>query len=142
GAWHCLIGHDFIIPSIATPLFQGHILSPFWWMLLLGTGLFLAYMPMQIVLFERMIAYFRIRANAGFFVYLCDSIGYLGSVVLMLYKEFFMKDMNWSVVLIRFTYLQTVIALLLLVAACIFFFRRTRSVQKEDLSSAAVHSVS
>lgn len=137
-----IVGIGFLISAAATFLFQFGSISPFWWMLLIGTGLFLAYMPMQIVLFERMIAYFRIRANAGFFVYLCDSIGYLGSVVLMLYKEFFMKDMNWSVVLIRFTYLQTVIALLLLVAACIFFFRRTRSVQKEDLSSAAVHSVS
>jgi hypothetical protein len=90
-------------------------------MLLLGTGLFLAYMPMQIALFERMIAHFRIKANAGFFVYMCDSIGYLGSVVLMLYKEFFMKEMNWSVVLMKFTYLQAVISLLLLamISKCI-----------------------
>src|SRR5690606_19793042 len=137
GAWHCLIGHDFIIPSIATPLFQGHILSPFWWMLLLGTGLFLAYMPMQIALFERMIAHFRIKANAGFFVYMCDSIGYLGSVVLMLYKEFFMKEMNWSVVLIKFTYLQAAISILLLAVACIFFYRSAVRARNGTLHVAA-----
>ncbi|MBX2922215.1 MAG: hypothetical protein KF746_08495 [Chitinophagaceae bacterium] len=118
-----IIAAGFLISGVATLLFQLKAISPFWWMLLLGTGLFLSYMPMQIALFERMIAYFRIKANAGFFVYMCDSIGYLGSVVLMLYKEFFMKDLNWSVVLIKFTYLQSVLAGLLLLVACIFFYR-------------------
>ncbi len=118
-----IIALGFFISGIATLLFQWHKISPFWWMFLLGTGLFLAYMPMQIALFERMIAFFRIKANAGFFVYLCDSIGYLGSVVLMLYKEFFMKDLKWSLVLIKFTYLQSVISLILLALSCIFFFK-------------------
>jgi hypothetical protein len=132
-----IIGIGFIITAMATFLFQKHILSPFWWMLLLGTGLFLAYMPMQIALFERMIAHFRIKANAGFFVYMCDSIGYLGSVVLMLYKEFFMKEMNWSVVLIKFTYLQAAISLLLLAAACIFFYRSAVRAKSSALHVAA-----
>ena len=132
-----IIGAGFIITAMATILFQKHILSPFWWMLLLGTGLFLAYMPMQIALFERLIAHFRIKANAGFFVYMCDSIGYLGSVVLMLYKEFFMKEMNWSVVLMKFTYFQAVISLLLLAAACIFFYKRAVRARKSELTVTA-----
>lgn len=127
-----IIAIGFLISGGATLLFQMHKISPFWWMLLIGTGLFLAYMPMQIALFERMIAYFRIKANAGFFVYMCDSIGYLGSVVLMLYKEFFMKDLNWSVVMIRFTYLQTLVAGVLLIGACIFFYRSTRTLKAKD----------
>ncbi|HTN07304.1 DUF5690 family protein [Agriterribacter sp.] len=118
-----IIGAGFLITALATFLFQKHMITPFWWMLLLGTGLFLAYMPMQIALFERLIAHFRIKANAGFFVYMCDSIGYLGSVVLMLYKEFFMKEMNWSLVLMKFTYLQAAISLVLLAAACVFFYK-------------------
>lgn len=122
-----IIAIGFFISGIATLMFQLHKISPFLWMFLLGTGLFLAYMPMQIALFERMIAFFRIKANAGFFVYMCDSIGYLGSVVLMLYKEFFMKDLQWSMVLIKFTYLQSVLSLLLLCVACVFFFRITKN---------------
>lgn len=118
-----ILGLGFIITVAATLLFQRHVISPFWWMLLLGTGLFLAYMPMQIALFERLIAHFRIKANAGFFVYICDSIGYLGSVLLLLYKEFFMKDLQWSVVLIKFTYFQAAISLVLLAASCVFFYR-------------------
>ncbi|MGN6438456.1 MAG: DUF5690 family protein [Agriterribacter sp.] len=126
-----IIATGFLISGSATFLFQLHIISPFLWMLLIGTGLFLAYMPMQIALFERMIAYFRIKANAGFFVYMCDSIGYLGSVVLMLYKEFFMKDLQWSRVLIKFTYLQSVLAGILLLIACAFFYWSANRVKKE-----------
>ncbi len=118
-----IIAVGFLISALATVLFQMNKISPFWWMMLIGTGLFLAYMPMQIALFERMIAYFRVKANAGFFVYMCDSIGYLGSVVLMLYKEFFMKDLNWSMVLIRFTYLQSGLAAILLLITAVFFYR-------------------
>ncbi|MFT3751226.1 MAG: DUF5690 family protein [Agriterribacter sp.] len=121
-----IIAIGFFISGFATLLFQLHKISPFLWMFLLGTGLFLAYMPMQIALFERMIAFFRIKANAGFFVYMCDSIGYLGSVVLMLYKEFFMKDLQWSLVLIKFTYLQALLSLALLAVACIFFFKTAK----------------
>jgi hypothetical protein len=95
-------------------------------MLFLGTGLFLAYIPMQIALFERMIATFRIKSNAGFFVYICDSIGYLGSVILLLYKEFFSKSLHWSAVMIKFSYLTTFISIALMLAAFIFFYRKLK----------------
>lgn len=136
-----ILALGFIISGGATLLFQRHIISPFMWMLLLGTGLFLAYMPMQIALFERMIAFYRIKANAGFFVYICDSIGYSGSVILMLYKEFFMKDMKWSQVMIDFTYLQSVLSLLLLAGACIFFYKHSRQVKAQHIDAASLQSV-
>jgi hypothetical protein len=93
-------------------------------MLLVGMGMFLAYTPIQVVLFERMIAVFKIKANAGFFVYICDSVGYLGSVGLLLYKEFFMKNLSWAKVLMQFSYLLTGICILLLVLSAIFFNRK------------------
>ena len=66
------------------------------------------------------------RANAGFFVYICDATGYLGSVGLTLYKEFFMKDINWSKLLINFSYMQSVVSLGILLFTIIFFYRRKR----------------
>jgi len=105
----------------STLLFHLHILSPFWWMLLVGMGMFLAYTPIQVVLFERMIALFKVKANAGFFVYICDSVGYLGSVGLLLYKEFFMRNLSWVKVLMQFSYLLTIICIVLLVLVVIFF---------------------
>jgi len=86
--------------------------------------MFLAYTPIQVALFDRMIALFKIKANAGFFVYICDSVGYLGSVGLLLYKELFMKNLSWAKVLMQFSYLLTVICMLLLLFTAIFFNRK------------------
>jgi hypothetical protein len=95
-------------------------------MLLTGTGLFLAYIPFQVAMFERMIAFFRVKANAGFFVYICDAIGYLGSVMLLLYREFMMKDLSWSTMLIRFSYMQGIVSITLMVLCIGFFLSRKK----------------
>ncbi|WP_214225498.1 DUF5690 family protein [Pedobacter sp. B4-66] len=119
-----LIALGLLLSGTSTLFFQMHLISPFWWMLLVGMGMFLAYTPIQVVLFDRMIALFKIKANAGFFVYICDSVGYLGSVLLLLYKEFFMRDLSWCNVLIRFSYALTVVCLVLMVMVSIFFNRK------------------
>ena len=119
-----LIASGILLSGGSTLLFQLNLLSPFWWILLIGMGLFLAYTPMQVALFERMIALFRMKANAGFFVYICDAIGYLGSVALLLYKEFFMKAISWAKVLIQFSYILTGTCLLFLILSALFFNRK------------------
>jgi hypothetical protein len=119
-----LIASGILLSGGSTLLFQLNILSPFWWILLIGMGLFLTYIPMQVALFERMIALFRMKANAGFFVYICDAIGYLGSVALLLYKEFFMKSISWAKVLIQFSYILTGTCLLFLGLSALFFNRK------------------
>ncbi len=113
-----------LITGVSTLLFHLHILSPFFWMLFIGMGMFLAYTPVQVVLFERMFAVFKTKGNAGFFMYMCDSIGYLGSVGLLLYKEFFMHNISWANVMIKFSYLLTGISVILLVLSVLFFNRK------------------
>ena len=132
-----LIGFGLLLGAMSTFLFQIHVLSAFWWMLLLGMGLFLAYIPMQVALFERTIALFRMKANAGFFVYICDATGYLGSVGLTLYKEFFMSGLNWSKLLINFSYAQSAVSLVILFFTVIFFYRRKSALLTEKVIPAA-----
>ena len=127
------------LSTLATLLFHTGAIPPFWWMLLSGTGLFLAYIPFQVAMFERMIAFFRIKANAGFFVYICDAIGYLGSVMLLLYKEFMMKDLSWSSMLIRFSYMQGIVSVTLMILCIAFFLNRKR--QTQPLQPITVESV-
>jgi len=135
-ATNALVVAGLFFSGFSTLLFSSHVISPFWWMLLTGTGLFLAYIPFQVVMFERMIALFRIKANAGFFVYICDSIGYLGSVLLLLYKNFFMSEISWSNLLTHFCYAQTIISIALMVIAIIFFFKKNKTtIIKPQVSS-------
>jgi hypothetical protein len=59
--------------------------------------LYLGYIPFNCIFFERLIAAFRINGNVGFLIYVADSFGYLGSVLVMLSKELFDVDLKWSV---------------------------------------------
>lgn len=119
-----LIAVGILLTGASTLLFHRHAIGPYSWMLSLGTGLFLAYIPIQVAVFERLIALFRMKANAGFFVYGCDAVGYLGSVGLLLYREFFMKDLRWSRVLMQFSYLLCFACLALLITAFVYFNRK------------------
>jgi len=55
----------------------------FQFMVLLGTGLYLPYVAVHTTIFERLIAIMRDRGNLGFLMYVADSAGYFGYVILM-----------------------------------------------------------
>jgi hypothetical protein len=61
-------------------------LGSFAFMVLLGTGLYLPYVAVHTTIFERLIAIMRNRGNLGFLMYVADSAGYLGYVILMIAK--------------------------------------------------------
>jgi len=116
-----VIFSGILMAGVSTFLFENHLISGFFWMLTIGTGMFLAFTVIQSALFDRLIALFRLKANAGFFVYICESFGYLSSVGLLLYKEFFVKQLSWSKVLMQFIYFQVAVSLLLLLCANLYF---------------------
>ena len=120
------------IAGLGTYLFKMAMIDGFYWMLLVGLGMFLSYTVLQSVMFDRMIALFRVKANAGYFVYICESIGYLCSAGLLLYKEFFMKQLSWAKVLMQFTYLQFGVGLLLLVVGNILFEKYSMADNTKD----------
>lgn len=47
--------------------------------------------------FERFIACFKIRGNVGFFIITIDFVGYLGTLALLFFKEYFASHINWAV---------------------------------------------
>ncbi|HAD14446.1 MAG TPA: hypothetical protein DCF33_18645, partial [Saprospirales bacterium] len=78
-----------------TFLFEQNLLSPLWWMVISGFGLFLPYILFNGVLFDRFMAAFREKGNVGFLMYVADSIGYLGSVLIMLWRNFWGGSLSW-----------------------------------------------
>lgn len=93
---HILIIIGFSLAGISSFLFLQQQLSPFYWMMLTGLGLYMGYIPFNCVLFERMVAAFAISGNAGFLMYLADSYGYLGSVIVTVSKSIFNIKLNWT----------------------------------------------
>ncbi len=99
-----------------------------WWMVLVGLGSYLAYVPFGTALFERLISSTRFRGNAVFAIYIADSIGYTGSIAVQVYKDLFQSDMNRFEFLHAFTYALSLLGAGLLVASCIYFLPKTRRV--------------
>lgn len=92
-----IILFGFLLAGLSSLLFIQGMLSPFLWMTLVGLGLYIGYIPFNCILFDRLIATFRITGNVGFLMYLADSFGYLGSVSVILLKTVFKLNLKWSV---------------------------------------------
>lgn len=67
------------------------------WLFLQSLCLDIAYLSFQTIFFERFIACFKIRGNVGFFIITIDFVGYLGTLALLFFKEYFASHINWAV---------------------------------------------
>ena len=65
------------------------------WLFLQCLCLYTVYLSFQTLFFERFIACFRIKGNVGFFIITLDFIGYMGTVLVLVFKECFNPDVNW-----------------------------------------------
>lgn len=92
---HAVIISGFLLAGISSLLFQMNLLSGALWMQLVGMGLYMGYIPFNCILFERLIASFKIVGNVGFLIYLADAWGYLGSMSVVLSKEILKVQLNW-----------------------------------------------
>ncbi len=61
-----IILFGFLLAGASSLLFILGILSPFLWMTLVGLGLYIGYIPFNCILFDRLIATFRITAMLDF----------------------------------------------------------------------------
>lgn len=93
---HLLIISGCLIIGVTTYLYHLQLISATDWMILAGLGLYMGYLPYNAIFFERMIASFAYRSNVGFVMYLADAMGYLGSVGVLLFKQFGDKNKSWA----------------------------------------------
>ena len=70
--------------ATSTWAFELNLMDAKAWMVLLGAGLYISYIPYNCFLFDSMISAVGSTANAGFLLYLADSAGYVGSVGILL----------------------------------------------------------
>eukprot|EP00756_Hemistasia_phaeocysticola_P004542 Hpha_TRINITY_DN12879_c0_g1::TRINITY_DN12879_c0_g1_i1::g.23957::m.23957 len=66
------------------------------WLTVSGLGIFLGYVPVSAVLYDRLIAALGVRATSVFVMSITDALGYAGSVGLLLYRNYddSVKDMS------------------------------------------------
>lgn len=66
------------------------------WLFFQSLCLDMAYLSFQTIFFERFIACFKIKGNVGFFIITIDFVGYLGTLALLLFKEFYASHIDWA----------------------------------------------
>lgn len=120
---HAMVAAGFVLLGLSTLAFQMHLISPLVWMILTGSGLYIAYNPINAVLFDRLVAASGRIANAGFLIYVADSVGYLGSVVLLLWRNFGQASLDWLQFFTAGAYVTSVVGTAATAVAAIYFYR-------------------
>jgi hypothetical protein len=124
---HLLMLGGTALIGISTLLFQLELLGPAPWMILVGLGMYLAYVPYGCVLFDRLIAAVGAVGTAGFLIYVTDAFGYLGSVSLMLYKDLGQAELSWLEFFTGFSYVTSITCTVLYLISTVYFATQTRA---------------
>ena len=98
------------------------------WFLLTGLGLYMGYVPCNGLYFERLVASFRYVSTVGFIVTLADWYGYLGSVGVLLYKNFGQGDISYRQFFMNGAYIMACLYIGLVVGSFVYFRSRFREI--------------
>jgi hypothetical protein len=134
---HLIVITGFLVALISTLLFKQHRLDPVWWMTLTGLGLYMGYIPFNCIFFERLIAVFKYVSNVGFIIYVADSFGYLGSVLVMLFKNFSGVSLSWSQFFMDAVLGVSVTGIVMMMIAAFYFKKRFESVNNKSAAGSA-----
>jgi len=115
--------------GISTWMYQQGMLSAGVWFTLTGVGLYLAYVPCNGLYFERFVASFKYVSTVSFVVTLADWWGYLGTVLVLLYKNFGQPNISFLDFFIYGGYILAVVYVVLVVVSFGFFKRKYVSLQ-------------
>jgi hypothetical protein len=124
---HALVGLGFLLLGVATLCYQAHLVSPIVLMILAGAGLYTAYTPFNAVLFDRLVAFSGRVATAGFLIYVADASGYLGSVALLLWRNFGESKLNWVEFFTLSAYATSIVGFVSTALAAYYFWRHAPS---------------
>lgn len=128
--YHALLILGTLVLAFGTLLFQTGLLDPFVWMVCTGFGLYICYVPFNCLFFDRFIATFRVKGNSGFLIYIADAFGYVGSILVLLYKNFGQANVSWLNFFIYGTY---AVAFIGICSTLILYFHFTALNKTEQL---------
>ena len=132
---HCIIIFGYTLALAATWLFTTHYINPIVWMTMIGTGLYLSYVPFNALYFERMIATYKVKSNVGFIMYIADAFGYLGSVLVLFLKSFFGIQLSWTAFFTDAVMIISIIGIAGTVVAALYFSKKYSSVSSTNMQT-------
>lgn len=103
------------------------------WMVCIGLGAYLAYVPFSSFLFDRIMAATRFAGTAVFAVNVLDAAGYSGSVAMQLYKDLVATSATRLTFFRSVSYTLSGMGVALLVVAAFYFVDRSRRRAAEEM---------
>ncbi len=125
---HAIMVGGAVLIGAATFAWQAGWIAPEVWMISVGLGLYLGYVPANCVLFDRLVAAAGSVATAGFLIYVADAYGYLGSCALLFWKNFGSPELSWLSFFATFSYVAAVGTAATYAWAGVWMWRRTAGV--------------
>jgi len=121
---HYMVIFGYVLALASTLLFTAHYINPVMWMTMIGTGLYLSYVPFNALYFERMIATYKVKSNVGFIMYIADAFGYMGSVLVLFLKEFIGMHLSWTSFFTQAVIFISIVGIAGTVVAAIYFRKK------------------
>ncbi|WP_295672030.1 DUF5690 family protein [uncultured Mucilaginibacter sp.] len=134
---HYMIISGCLLIGTGTILFGLGLIGPMVWMTMAGLGLYLGYVPYNAVFFERLLATYHYKGNVGFLIYVADSIGYLGSVSVLLVKELGQPSISWGAFFKNSVMTVAIVGGICATLSLLYFLREAKKdvdAQKEPLN--------
>lgn len=132
--YHVTLLVGCILVLLTTLGFQVGIVNPVVWMIVSGFGMYICYVPFNGLYFDRMISTLKINGNVGFLIYIADSFGYLGSVIILLYKNFGYKSLSWLGFFIYLLYILAFLGIIATGVAFTFFRKKQNALNTTQLN--------
>lgn len=121
--YHGIVLFGVALVGLSTLSFQLNILPGEIWMILVGAGLYIAFLPFCAIIWDRMIASLKSVATAGYLIYLADATAYTGSVSILLYKNYGQVDLSWLDFFVGLSY-GVSIAGVISISLAFFYWKR------------------
>lgn len=96
GTYLVIILAGTTLVGASSALFRAGSVSASWWIALTGLGVYLAYVPFNSILFDRLLTATRRVGTASFLIYVADASGYAATVALYLGRLFGLKGVSWT----------------------------------------------
>jgi MFS family permease len=125
-AIHALMGLGVVLIAAATAGFGLGLIDGVTWMILIGVGLYLGYVPYGCVLFDRLIAATGVVGTSVFMIYVTDAFGYVGSIGVLLFKNFGQRELSWLDFLVGFSWVTAGVGAVGFLISGFYFARVTR----------------
>lgn len=94
--YHWVIAAGALLVGVSTLLFKNGQLAPVPWITLTGLGVYLAYVPFNSILFDRLLAATRQAGTASFLIAVADAGGYFFTMALYLARLGKSGSIQWS----------------------------------------------